>query len=147
MMMVDSIKKHIDFGAGLKQQDITFIYVRDLVDAIFLALEHGIVGKKYFLSDGNVYQSKTFSQLIRKELGNPFCIRFVAPIWLLRLITTLGDVWGRITGTITALNNDKFHILKQRNWRCDITPAIDELGFKPRYDLAKGVEEMLRQHP
>ena len=44
---------------------------------------------------------------------------------------------------MTALNNDKYQILKQRNWRCDITPAINELGYKPNYDLTRGVEETI----
>ena len=44
-----------------------------------------------------------------------------------------------MTGKVTALNNDKYHIMKQRNWRCDITPAEDELGFHPEYDLDHGV--------
>ena len=37
--------------------------------------------------------------------------------------------------------NDKYHILKQRNWRCDIQPAIDELGYQPEYQLERGVKE------
>jgi UDP-glucose 4-epimerase len=31
--------------------------------------------------------------------------------------------------------------MKQRNWQCDITPAIDELGYHPQYDLERGVVE------
>lgn len=41
---------------------------------------------------------------------------------------------------MTVLNNDKFNILKQRNWRCDIEPAVDELGFHPQYQLKRGVK-------
>ena len=40
-MMFESIKRHVDFAAGLKPQDLTFIYVKDLVQAVMLALEHG----------------------------------------------------------------------------------------------------------
>ena len=42
---------------------------------------------------------------------------------------------------MSTLNNDKYHILKQRNWRCDIAPACEELGYVPRYDLEAGVRE------
>ncbi len=80
-----------------------------------------------------------FSDLIREELGNPWLLRIKAPIWLLRIITFCGEYIGRMTGQITALNNDKYHIMRQRNWRCDIQPAKDELGYQPRYDLKKGV--------
>ena len=138
-MMAKSIKAHTDFAVGYKPQDITFVYVLDVVQAIFLAIEKGEPGRKFFLSDGSVYRSSTFSDLIRKELGNPWWIRITAPIWLLRIITFCGEYIGRMTGKITALNNDKYHIMKQRNWRCDIQPARHELGFEPHYQLEEGV--------
>lgn len=138
-LMTQSIKQHSDFAVGFKRQDITFVYVSDVVQAVFLALENGGVGRKYFLSDGNVYQSTTFSDLLIKELGNPWCLRVKAPIWVLRAVTFLGEHIGRLRGKVTALNNDKFHILKQRNWRCDISPAVSELGFKPEVQLEEGV--------
>lgn len=139
-MMAKSIKEHTDFAVGYKPQDITFIYVLDLVQAIFLAIDKGNVGAKYALSDGNVYQSRTFSDLIIRELGNPWVLRIKAPIWLLRIITLCGECYGRLTGRITALNNDKYNIMRQRNWRCDIRPAIEELGFCPHYNLEQGVK-------
>ena len=106
-MMAKSIKAHTDFAVGYKPQDITFVYVLDVVQAIFLAIE--------------------------------WWIRITAPIWLLRIITFCGEYIGRMTGKITALNNDKYHIMKQRNWRCDIEPARRELGFEPHYQLEEGV--------
>ena len=138
-LMAKSIKQHSDFAVGYQQQDITFVYVLDVVQAVFLACDKGKTGSKYFLSDGEVYQSATFSNLIRKELGNPWWIRVTAPIWVLRVVTFFGDKWGHITGKISALNNDKYHILKQRNWRCDIEPARRDLGYDPKYTLEKGV--------
>lgn len=139
-LMAKSIKQHSDFAVGFKRQDITFVYVLDVVQAVFLACEKGQTGRKYFLSDGEVYQSTTFSDLIREELGHPWWIRIKAPVWVLRVVTFLGDKWGHITGKITALNNDKYHILKQRNWRCDIEPARKELGYEPHYQLEEGVK-------
>lgn len=138
-MMAKSIKQHTDFSVGYKRQDITFVYVTDVVEAVFLAMENGQSGRRYFLTDGEVYSSRTFSDYLHEELGNPWWIRMTAPVWMLRIITTLGELWGRITGTITALNNDKYHILKQRNWRCNIEPARRELGYNPKVRLKEGV--------
>lgn len=138
-LMAQSIKCHTDFAVGYKPQDLTFVYVKDVVQAVFLALERGRSGRKYFLSDGNVYSSRTFSDLLQKELGSPWLLRVKAPIWLLRVITFCGEYVGRMTGRLTALNNDKFNIMRQRNWRCDIQPARDELGYEPQYKLAEGV--------
>lgn len=143
-LMAKSIKGHSDFSVGYKQQDITFVYVQDVVQAVFLAIDYGKTGRKYFLSDGQVYQSSTFSNLIHQALGRPWWIRIKAPIWILRIVTFFGEHIGRMTGKITALNNDKYHILKQRNWRCDIQPAIDELGYHPEYPLELGVPLTIR---
>ncbi|MBQ9570623.1 MAG: NAD(P)-dependent oxidoreductase [Prevotella sp.] len=143
-LMAKSIKGHSDFSVGYKQQDITFVYVQDVVQAVFLAIDYGKTGRKYFLSDGQVYQSSTFSNLIHQALDRPWWIRIKAPIWILRIVTFFGEHIGRMTGKITALNNDKYHILKQRNWRCDIQPAIDELGYHPEYPLELGVPLTIR---
>lgn len=143
-MMAKSIKAHTDFAVGFKQQDITFVYVTDVVQAVFLALEKGKTGRRYFLSDGEVYQSSTFSNLIRQELGNPWWIRITAPLWLLRIITFFGERIGHMTGKVTALNNDKFHIMRQRNWRCDIEPARRELGYEPQVKLEEGVRRSIK---
>ena len=142
-MMARSIQSHTDFAVGFKQQDITFVYVTDVVQAVFLAMEKGQTGRCYFLSDGEVYQSSTFSDLIRKELGNPWWIRITAPLWLLRIITFCGEYMGHITGKVTALNNDKYNIMKQRNWRCDINPARQELGYEPQVKLEEGVRRSI----
>ncbi len=143
-MMAKSIQSHTDFAVGYKQQDITFVYVTDVVQAVFLAMEKGQTGRKYFLSDGEVYQSSTFSNLIRKELGNPWWIRITAPIWVLRVVTFVGEYVGRLTGKVTALNNDKYNIMRQRNWRCDIEPARQELGYEPQVKLEEGVRRSIK---
>lgn len=143
-MMAKSIKQHIDFAVGYQRQDITFVYVTDVVQAVFLALEKGETGRKYFLSDGQVYQSTTFSDLIHEELGRPWWLRITAPVWVLRIVTFFGEYIGHMTGKVTALNNDKYNILRQRNWRCDIEPARRELGFEPKIQLKEGVKTTIR---
>lgn len=139
-LMAKSIKGHTDFSVGYKPQDLTFVYVEDVVQAVFLAIERGRNGRKYFLSDGHVYSSRTFSDLIHRELGRPWLLRIKAPIWVLRVVTFFGEYIGRMTGQISALNNDKYNIMRQRNWRCDIRPAVEELGYSPQYDLERGVK-------
>ena len=143
-IMAKSIKQHSDFAVGYQRQDITFVYVTDVVQAVFLALEKGENGRKYFLSDGEVYQSTTFSDLIHEELERPWWIRITAPVWVLRIVTFFGEYVGRMTGKVTALNNDKYNILKQRNWRCDIEPARKELGYDPKVQLAEGVKTTIK---
>lgn len=142
-LMAKSIKGHTDFAVGYRRQEITFIYVKDLVKAIYLSVEKEVSNRGYFVSDDHIYESRAFSDLIQQELGNPWVIHFKSPLWLLKLISyTAGWVAGCLGKTCT-LNKDKYQIMKQRNWQCDITPLRKELGFEPEYDLKRGVQETI----
>ena len=89
--MAKSIRNHVDFMAGFRRQDLTFVFVKDLVQAIYLAIDKQVVRRSYFVTDGDVYSSRTFSDLIRKELGNPWMIRFICPLWLLKVISFVSE--------------------------------------------------------
>ena len=142
-LIADSIRKHVDFAVGFRRQRITFIYVRDLVYAAFRALVNGRSGSTYLLSDGADYNPRHFGRLIQQEMGVRHVLRLTAPLWLLRAVCALGEKTARRRGKAVTLNKDKYNIMKQRNWRCDITPARRELNFTPQYDLARGVKETI----
>lgn len=140
-LMARSICRHVDFSVGFRPQELTFIYVRDLVSAAFLAITRGTVGKSYFLTDGQVYSSRTFSDLLQKEMQVRHLLHIKAPLWFLRLVCLVSGKVAGWTGRTSTLNPDKYQIMKQRNWQCDITPARTELGFIPQYPLETGVAE------
>ena len=144
-VMAQSIMGHTDFAVGYHPQEITFIYMLDVVQAIYKSLTaEAAVGNAYFLSDGNIYSSRRFSDLLQKELGDPWVLHLKAPVWLLRIICWFGTRWMKITKKLIVLNNDKFNILSQRNWRCDIEPARKDLGFEPQWTLEAGVHEAVK---
>lgn len=140
-LMAKSIKQHTDFTVGYRPQELTFIYVKDLVQAVFRAMEADVTGRAYFLSDGGIYDSVRFSELIRTELGRPWVLRIKAPLWFLRAVCAVSGTVNGWLGRTSTLNADKYHILSQRNWQCDIEPARRELGYEPEYSLERGVKE------
>ena len=80
---------------------------------------------------------------IRAELGNPAVVRLTFPLAVLRAVSVVAETLAGLAGRSSTLNRDKYHIMKQRNWRCDITPLVEELGFRPAYDLQRGVRESI----
>lgn len=142
-LMAKSIRSHTDFAVGYRRQDLTFVYVKDIVQAVFLGIRKGVKRRAYFLSDGKVYSSRTFSDLIRRELGNPFVVRLKCPLTVLKVVSAIAGAWAKSRGTTCTLNPDKYRIMKQRNWQCDITPAVNELDYRPTYDLERGVKETI----
>lgn len=139
-MMADSIRRYVDFAVGYKPQILTFIYVADLVEAAILALRRGRTGRAYFLTDGGEYTSRTFSDLIQMCLHIKHVVHITAPLWVLYAVSTVAEKWAALTQKASTLNRDKYRIMRQRNWRCDIRLAREELGYIPKYPLVKGVE-------
>lgn len=90
-VMAQSIRQHVDVAAGFRRQDLTFVYVADVVQAVFLAIEKGVMRRAYFLSDGQVYSSRTFSDLLIREMGNPWVIRLKFPLFALKTVSLCAE--------------------------------------------------------
>ena len=147
LVEIKSIKSGFDFKVGIKPQKITFIYVRDLAIAVFLALENpSIRNRSYFISDGDVYTDNEFAEIIKKTLGRRYVFSIRIPFWLCYLACFFSEIIGKISGKAMTLNTDKYKILKQRNWICDIEPIYRELGFIPKYSLNEGIKETIRSN-
>lgn len=141
--MVQSIAGHVDFSVGYKPQVITFIYVKDLVKAIYMAIDKGVSNRCYFVSEPRGYDSRSFSDYIQTELGTRCVLRIKAPLWVLKVVSTCAEAFSRLTKKASTLNSDKYNIMKQRNWLCDTAPIEKDLGFFIDYPLEKGTKEMI----
>ena len=140
LMMIKSIDSHFDFGVGYKRQLLTFIYVDDLVEAMFDALASGnTIHHKYIISEDRAYSQGEFRQMVARELGHKFVIPVRLPLWTAWIASTISEKWGAAKGKPMTLNRDKFKIMRQRNWSCDISDAQRDFGFNPKVDLAEGI--------
>ena len=142
-MMAQSIARHVDFSVGFEPQILTFVYVNDLVGAIMAAVERGVSEGTFNVTDGGEYASRTFSDLIQQELGVKHVLHITAPLWLLKVISVISEEWGKLTGKPSTLNRDKYKMMAQRDWRCDIRPMIEVLGYQPQWQLPRGVKETI----
>lgn len=143
-MEIQSIKSGFDFTVGPVPQRITFIYVKDLVTVAFLALEkEEIKNRDYFVADGDVYTDESFARMIQDILGKKWVLHARIPLGLARIACYCSEWIGELLKKSMTLNSDKYYILKQRNWTCDVTPLQDDLGFTPAYPLRKGLEESI----
>ena len=141
-LMAKSIKQHTDFAVGYRPQEITFVYMMDVVQAVYRCLDAPQAeGHAYFLSDGHIYNSRRFSDLLQQEMGIPWVLHIKAPLWFLRAVCWVSGRISQLTGKMNALNDDKYHILRQRNWQCDIEPARRDFGYDPEWPLERGVHE------
>lgn len=149
LMMIKSIDRHWDFGVGYKRQMLTFIYVKDLAAAIFDALESapGVVEHhKYIISEPRSYTQKEFREIVGAALGGKWVIPVKLPLWAVRMASVVAEKIGVLRMKPSTLNSDKYKIMKQRNWSCDISDAQRDFNFSPRYSLKDGIAETVESY-
>ncbi len=140
LMMIKAIARHVDFGVGFRKQLLTFIYVEDLARAVFEALQSpATCRKKYIISEPKAYTQKEFRKIVTQALGMKFVVPVRIPLWLTKVVSVVAEKIGVLTMKPSTLNSDKYKIMKQRNWNCDITPAVNDFGFSPRVSLPEGI--------
>lgn len=139
LMMIKMIDSHWDFGVGFRKQMLTFIYVEDLARAILDAAERAPLHRKYILSEPRAYTQSEFRKIVGRHLGRKLVIPVRLPLWVVKIASKISEKYGVAKMKATTLNSDKFNIMKQRNWSCDITPAVTDWGFSPRVSLDEGI--------
>lgn len=146
LMMIKSIDSHFDFGVGFRRQMLTFIYVEDLAHAVFDALENAPVHRKYIISEPRAYSQKEFRRIVARELGRRLVVPVRLPLWALKIACSVSEKYGAAKMQAVTLNSDKYNIMAQRNWACDISDAQRDFGFSPQIDLEEGIRRTVRAY-
>ncbi len=146
LMMIKSIDSHLDVGMGFKEQKLTFIYVDDLVTAMYDALERGKVHKKYIISEPRSYTQKEFRDMVARELGHRWVLPLKLPMWVVYIASAACEKWAAMQLKASTLNRDKYRIMAQRNWSCDVSDAVSDFGFTCRFPLERGVHETVKAY-
>lgn len=143
LMMIKLIDRHLDFGVGFKKQMLTFIYVEDLVQAMFMALENAPVHRKYNISEPRAYSQAEFRKIVAGRLGRKFVVPVRLPLWAVKFVSFCAEEIGKFTGKASTLNRDKYIIMKQRNWQCSTDAATRDFGFTAPTTLSEGIAKTI----
>jgi|SRR5690554_151991 len=143
-ILIKAVKSGFDVGAGSKKQILTFIYSEDLVEVIFKLIEKGITRKEYIVSDGDSYTDSEFNKIVQEALNRKKVIRIRLPLFLVKPAAYVSEKFATLFGKVSTFNSDKYKIMKQRNWACDITPLKEEINFEPKHRLKDGVIKTVR---
>lgn len=147
LMMIKSIDAGWDFGVGFRRQMLTFIYVDDLVDAMFRAIESpATVHRKYIISEDRAYTQAEFRRLTARLLGKRVVMPVRLPLWTAYVASAVAEKVAALQGKASTLNRDKFNIMRQRNWNCDISDAQRDFGFAPRWSLERGLAATIEEY-
>jgi len=68
------------------------------------------------------------------------------PLWAVYAASVIAEKIAALRGKPSTLNRDKFKIMRQRNWSCDISDAQRDFGFTPRWPLVRGLEATVAEY-
>ena len=143
LILMKAVQKGINVGAGFKKQLLSFIYISDLVDIVFSCLNKEVARKEYFVSDGEAYTDDEFNKIVQVALKKKRVLRLKIPLFIVKAASYVSEKIGELIGKPVTFNTDKYKIMKQRNWACDITPLKEDIDFAPKYLLKEGVEKTI----
>ena len=141
-IVINLIRKGFELYIGNKGQELSFIYSKDLVTAIFLALENGKIGKKYIISDTMLYEKDALAKAVKAAL-NIKTLKLQLPIQIIRPVAYISEKYAKYKGVASALNIEKLNELTAESWNCDISETLQDLKFIPKYDLYSGIKETI----
>lgn len=143
LLSLRSMSKGYNLLTGSEPQLLSFLYVKDLVRVAIgiLSREEGY-SQNYLVSDGERYTDHDFTE-IASQLMHRRVREWRVPLSVVKRVCSAGEWLSKVSGKPLLFNKDKYPILAQHNWHCDISPLL-ALGFEPRYTLREGLEETLK---
>lgn len=135
--------KQIGAGRGIypgnKDSYISLIHVQDLVDGILrAATSDRSKNQTYFLTNEESITWQQVYQAISSVLGTAIW-ELNIPFPLIAFAARLGDLYSKLTGTVSILNSKKIELAKPKLWICSADKARKEFNFTPTIQMAEGM--------
>jgi|SRR5450432_1000423 nucleoside-diphosphate-sugar epimerase len=143
LLLIKTVSKGFEIYIGNTEQKLSFVYVKDLAALAINSLTSKIIGEFYNISDGEVYNRYAFAEAVKKITGKK-TMKLQLPLAFLKAIAASTDVLYSRSKNVPVLNKDKINEITAANWSCSIAKSQKELGFKPSYNLEKGIAESIQ---
>jgi len=141
LLILKMLQSGFDIATGFTPQKLSFVYVKDLAKAALLALESPVSNKSYIVSDGNNYSDVEYTRMAKEALGKKRVIKLRIPLIILQGLSLLSEKIAQWRNKPSILNRDKYQIMKQRDWTCNIFSISKDLGYYADYHLKQGLKE------
>jgi nucleoside-diphosphate-sugar epimerase len=141
--LIDAIRKGTFRWIGGGRKAMNTIYVANLIDAIFLAVDNPqAVGQIYNLTDGELISKRRFIESLVHGLHLPEPPGLGVPLWLARLAAWNQERMARNRGATKAPRVTQARVkFLGLNLDFSIEKAKRELGYRPSVSFERGMEQ------
>jgi len=141
-ILLQTIDKGLEPHIGSFDQQISFIYVKDLAKIIVDSLFSAVTNKHYNVSDGGTYNRYALAEGVKKAMHKKTW-KFHLPVFAVSALASLMERLYKNSAASPALNKEKMNELTAINWACSIANVKRDLGFNPQYNLESGLAETI----
>ena len=129
------------FGDG--KQELSMVYITDLVNALLHATEPATNSSSYFTCHPEVITTTELGRAIHRsvrqagvEARGPFVLRL--PAWATKMAMYVTGTGARLMGKATLLSPDKAKELLAEAWTCNSSALERDTGWKAEISLEEG---------
>jgi nucleoside-diphosphate-sugar epimerase len=142
LQMLKPISKGWSLEIGGGERWFSFLYVKDLAEALLACADSSVAGKTYFVAHP---KAVSWSELVAQAaaiMGLRIRVLRLPPA-AARAVGFCAETWSRITGKPGVLSREKILEAQCMCWTCDPGRAAADWGFEARTALEDGLAKTL----
>ena len=128
---------------GFGDKKLNLIHVSDLVRGIHLAsVSEKAIGQKYFIASEEIYNWPRIGEAIAKAFGKK-ALTIKLPHAIVYTVAIVAQSFSVFSKNAATFNIEKARDWVQENWTCDVSKAMNDLGFRQNVSLDEGIKRSI----
>lgn len=142
-LILKTFKQGLMTLVGFDKKQVSLIHVEDLVNGIYLAaVTEKAAGQTYFISSEVFYDWLQVSGIIAEAMGRKALnVRIPHPI--VYLVAAIAQFFAMFSKQPATFNLEKARDFVQKDWTCDVSKAVRELGFRQNISIQEGMKRTI----
>ncbi|MCL5030113.1 MAG: NAD(P)-dependent oxidoreductase [Bacteroidetes bacterium] len=125
---------------GFEEKKLSLIHVLDLVNGFYLAaISEKSSGEIYFISSEKFYTWKEVGDITSKIL-NKKPLQVKVPHSIVYTLAGIAQFFAMFSSKPATLNIEKAKDITQKNWICDTSKAVKDIGYKQNITIEDGIK-------
>lgn len=126
---------------GFNKKLVNIVHVLDLVDGIYLAaITDRAKGQIYFIGSQEYYDWIQIGKAISNAMDKK-ALTVRVPHLIVYIVAFFAEFFSLFSSKAATFNIEKARDFVQQYWTCDVSKAVNELGFRQNISLEKGMKE------
>lgn len=126
---------------GFNKKLVNIVHVLDLVDGIYLAAKTDKAkGQIYFIGSQEYYDWIQIGKAISQAMGKK-AITVRVPHLIVYIVAFFAEFFSLFSSKAATFNIEKARDFVQQYWTCDVSKAVNDLGFRQNISLEDGMKE------